>query len=389
MPVWHELTEEWREAEDLVVIGITQEQHPDRCRLFAQWHGIDWPILWDPLNLTGMSVVPVFTAIDEHGIVQATKVRPSTFEETFLRAEFAAPEETPKYVPRIHAKLLDEKAPSLQRAYAQLLWGGDKYLDEAVTFLSKNKDPKPEELFRLGVAQRLRYDSAKTRPGDFQGSIDSWTGALRMNPNQYIWRRRIQQYGPRLDKPYPFYDWVSEAQAALRESGVEPYPIVVPLTGTEIADGTRAGLAAAEGSKQPDADAKIERDEHSLVGIEGAVALHTGGRRAPQRSSARAHLTLRPNAKKDVHWTNDAGACVVWVDTPEGWVVERNLFQLEAPAKATSSEVRRIDFEISFPDDHKIGGKLKGYALYYVCEGESGKCVYKRQDFELTVGAVN
>ena len=45
MPVWHELTKEARKAGELVLLGVIQEQHPDRCRLFAQWKGFDWPIL--------------------------------------------------------------------------------------------------------------------------------------------------------------------------------------------------------------------------------------------------------------------------------------------------------------------------------------------------------
>ena len=52
MPVWHGLTKELVERGELVVIGITQEQHPDRCALFARWKGLDFPILWDPFNLT-------------------------------------------------------------------------------------------------------------------------------------------------------------------------------------------------------------------------------------------------------------------------------------------------------------------------------------------------
>jgi len=387
VPVWHELTKAWREAGDLTVIGITQEQHPDRCRLYAQWQGIDWPILWDPLNLTGLTVVPVLTAIDEHGVVRQSNARAENFEESFLRAEFTAPESVPEQTLSVHRKLLESAVRSPERAYAQLLWGGAGLLDEAVDYLASNNDPTPELLFRRGVGERLRYDSSKTRAADFQASIDSWSGALRMQPNQYIWRRRIQQYGPRLDKPYPFYDWVSLAQAELRERGAEPFPIAVPLTGAEIAEGTREALDAAEGSKQPDAGGEIDRDTGGLIAIEGAVAPHTGGRRAPKRRSARAHVTLRPNAKKKVHWTNDAGASQVWVDTPDGWVLERNLFDLETPASATSDEVRRIDFELSLPTDFEGPEMLSGYVLYYVCEGESGKCVYLRQDFELTVGS--
>ena len=29
--------------------------------------------------------------------------------------------------------------------------------------------------------------------------------------------------------------------------------------------------------------------------------------------------------------------------------------------------------------------RLKAYALYYVCEGENGLCLYRRQDFEVPV----
>ena len=52
------------------MLGIIQEQHPDRCRLFMQWKGMSWPILVDSLNLLNTSVVPQTLAIDEHGIVR-------------------------------------------------------------------------------------------------------------------------------------------------------------------------------------------------------------------------------------------------------------------------------------------------------------------------------
>ena len=57
-PVWHELTAPLRASGELVLVGITEEQHPDRCALFAQWQGFDWPILWDPFNLTRSAAVP-------------------------------------------------------------------------------------------------------------------------------------------------------------------------------------------------------------------------------------------------------------------------------------------------------------------------------------------
>ena len=74
--------------------------------------------------------------------------------------------------------------------------------------------------FRLGVAQRFQFDSSGgARTEDFQQAAEAWTRALASNPNQYIWRRRIQQYGPGLDKPYPFYDWVTQARDAIEARG--------------------------------------------------------------------------------------------------------------------------------------------------------------------------
>ena len=84
MPVWHGLTKELVERGELVVIGITQEQHPDRCALFARWKGLDFPILWDPFNLTGVDAVPVLTAVDEHGIVRLTRPDPRRFQEQIV-----------------------------------------------------------------------------------------------------------------------------------------------------------------------------------------------------------------------------------------------------------------------------------------------------------------
>ena len=70
-------------------------------------------------------------------------------------------------------------------------------------------------------------DSVTSQAGDFQAAVDHWGAALRLNPNQYIYRRRIQQYGPRLTKPYPFYDWIKQARSDIAARG-----------GTSLARGT-------------------------------------------------------------------------------------------------------------------------------------------------------
>lgn len=56
------------------MVGIIQEQHPDRCRLFMQWKQMDWPILVDSLNLLEVTAVPITLTIDEHGIIRTRVV---------------------------------------------------------------------------------------------------------------------------------------------------------------------------------------------------------------------------------------------------------------------------------------------------------------------------
>ena len=51
---------------------------------------------------------------------------------------------------------------------------------------------------------------------------------------------------------------------------------------------------------------------------------------------------------------------------------------------ATSGELKTLSFEVTLPagEDELV---LPGYALYYVCEGAEGTCLYLRQDFEVVV----
>jgi tetratricopeptide (TPR) repeat protein len=97
-------------------------------------------------------------------------------------------------------------------------------------------DPSDKNsLFRLGVAYRMRHESTWRRNGDFQSAVESWGRALALDPNQYIWRRRIEQYGPRLTKPYAFYDWVEQAKAEILRRGETPARLSVEPYGSELA----------------------------------------------------------------------------------------------------------------------------------------------------------
>ena len=123
-------------------------------------------------------------------------------------------------------------------ADALALWGGSDSIDQTIAAYQEVAERNPDDgmtHFRLGVAYRMRYDSQERREGDFQTAIDEWSAALALDPNQYIWRRRVQQYGPRLDKPYPFYDWVPAARDEIVARGEQPVPLVVEPRGSEFA----------------------------------------------------------------------------------------------------------------------------------------------------------
>ncbi len=81
--------QEWVREGKLVVLGIAQEQHPDRCQLFAQWQKLNWPILHDPINVMQVRGVPIEVAIDERGIVRNIRPNLKTFEEKFIDKAFA------------------------------------------------------------------------------------------------------------------------------------------------------------------------------------------------------------------------------------------------------------------------------------------------------------
>lgn len=359
------------------MIGITQEQHPDRCRLFAQWQQLDFPILWDPFNLTDSKVVPNFIAIDEHGIVRSTKAKLESFEADFLDVEFPAPAE-------IGPQSFVDGACSCPGGHhftspIGFLTSGERY-DESVAELERLANEFPDRArpaFRAGVAFRLRYDSKDHQPNDFQAALDYWNKALALEPNQYIWRRRIQQYGPRMDKPYPFYSWVADARVAITERGETPIPLIADLTGAELAEPRRDESKTDESPTDPDAEGRITRDQRALVAIETAVAFDT----SKEGVEASIHVSLRPNALLDSHWNHEAGsAVVVWIGGEEPALLA---FAVRDDV-ASSSEVVRLNVDRHFPPGTaKL--RLPAYALYYVCEGIDGKCLYLRQDFEVAV----
>jgi len=377
----------------LVVLGVTQEQHPDRCRLFAQWQRFDWPILWDPINLLESSAVPVVVAIDEHGIVRRTRPRPETFEEEFVSRVFpddapavAATQARPPDLDELRQQAARQDSGGAWREFgdALVLWSQPRRLDEAVEAYSRARQLQPLDgraAFRLGVALRMRHESPDSRPADFQHAVAAWDRALTLDPNQYIWRRRIQQYGPRLAKPYAFYDWVEQARRDIAVRGEQPVTLAVDPYGAEIAQPSRSFAPGGDDARSPDPDHKIVRDHEPLIDIEAAVvpARITAG------SAARVHLTFRPRAEKQAHWNNEAEPLRFWLDLPDGWQASQRLLTSEQGDLPTSSETRRLDVEVQTPVSAGGSAELHGYALFHVCEGVNGVCQFLRQDVTLRV----
>lgn len=385
------------------MVGIIQEQHPDRCRLFAQWHGFDWPILNDPINLIPTRAVPVVVAIDEHGVVQSTRPRPDWVRNEFIKTDYPEPASKPgpatddvRFVPRPTPAQLAKPRPSLKTAMATVVWGGAlyrqtvpgsdvrrdaaKYFDTAISLYDGVLAKEPENAvahFGRGVALRMRSESSRRQSSDFQEAVNAWGRALDLDPNHYIYRRRIQQYGPRLTKPYPFYDWVTKARSEIAGRGEKPVKLEVEPGGAEIAKPSRSFDITAD-AVNPDPNGQVNRDTKQLI----QISTVTVPARTKPGGTVRLHLSFRPAS--GVHWNNEAEPVQVWVDPPPGGTLQKTLSTLPLARTAESSEVRRTEIEV------KIGVNsaplhLQGYALYYACEEETGTCMFLRQDFRIQV----
>ncbi len=383
VPGWHEATREWQRGGELQQVGIIQEQHPDRARLFMQWKDMGWPILIDSLDLLETTVVPMTLLIDEYGVIR--QIQPPRDDLQGLREDFIdAGFEPADATPAMNEGSLPEMTSEAAAAVEAYLWSASDDPDAVIAAFEGAVAADPDHgytLFRTGVAYRWRYDSPAARPGDFQRAVQYWERALDVDPNNYIWRRRIQQYGPRLTKPYPFYDWVTTARDEIRERGEEPAPLIVEPGGAEFARPEESFTVEDVAIEPPELDDRIYRDNGEYVAVEATVVPGTIGPGA----SARAHVSFVPNEDIQAHWNNEVDDLIFWVEAPEGWQLDRRAVTVPNPPETVSSEPRRIELEIKAPDAASGRYQLPGYALYYVCEDVNGICLYRRQDVSLAV----
>ncbi|MDQ7025239.1 MAG: hypothetical protein Q9P01_04095 [Anaerolineae bacterium] len=345
-----------------------------------QWKQMDWSFMIDPFNLLNLRVVPVTLAIDAHGIIRVVHPlldRVADFEELFVNTTFDTPQEQLKseLEPLVNQMQSDE-------AVKLALWEDASHLDEALSIAEKalSQQATDRTHFNLGVIYRMRYDSLYRQAGDFAKAVNHWTAALNLDPNNYIWRRRIQQYGPRLDKPYPFYDWIPEAREVILQRGETPLTLTVEPNGAEFATPMSDFSSNGNNQTDPDPEKRIYQDDAPLIDVEMTIVPPhvTAG------DSVRVHVILRP--REVAHWNNEVDEILLWVNTPDGWIVGENLLTVPNPQQAESQETRHFEFEVRTPQNAKSSEMmLSTYALYYVCEDENGVCLYRRRDIEIPI----
>ncbi|ANM32162.1 hypothetical protein ABI59_08960 [Acidobacteria bacterium Mor1] len=377
-----------------------------------QWKQMDWPLMVDSLNLLEVTVVPVTVAIDEHGIVRHVGLRQrdaANIGELFVDKTYPAPGDSSdgessktggkeagdggdrrraasRDISRLKAEAIRSGTADAWRAYAEqlVLWGGERRVSEAIdayrSAVALDADHGYTH-FRLAAASRMRYDSPEGEATDFSDAIEHWSRALEIDPNNYIWRRRIQQYGPRQAKPYPFYDWVAEARDAISAREEEPLPLVVEPAGAELTSPQREFQADASEVGEPDPGGKVTRDQGRFIEVEKVVVPE----KVAPGQSVRVHLEFRPNEQTGTHWNNEARELAVWIDPPEGWQVDRRRLTVPIPRERISDEPRRVEFEVQVPAGAEKGVRLPVYAVYYVCEDIDGTCLYRRHDIPVRI----
>lgn len=360
-----------------------------------QWQEIDWPLLWDPFNLLEFPVVPVTYLLDPYGKVLLVQPLLDRVEDILDRiadlpartGESPDTGQTPsESTPGTGEAPVADADPQTwsDHAVSLALWGATDRIDEAVNAGARAVDGSeyPVHWFRRGVVLRMRYDSEFRQTGDFADAVNAWTRALDADPNQYIWRRRLQQYGPRLAKPYPFYNWVPQARKDIQSRGENPIELVVEPHGAEYAQ--PASEVQTEGSAdkatEPDPETRVQADNRGLIEVETVVIPS-----APRPGdSARIHLILTPDHTRHAHWNNEAGYSELWVDPPPGWEIDGNHQHLPVGTGDVSDETRHLELEVAVPDTAETE-TLNGHLLYYVCEGAAGVCVYLRQNLEILI----
>ena len=182
-------------------------------------------------------------------------------------------------------------------------------------------------------------------------------------------------------KPYSFYDWIHEARKAIADRGETPVRLDAGPGGAEFASPSQS-FAVAQSEANPDPDEKIHQDSDRLIQVESTAV--PGCVRPGE--AVRVHVWLRPDKTRNAHWNNEAEELFLWAEAPEGWQIDQAFHRYPLPSAPVSVEPRKIEFEV------KTSAKttsplytIRGYVLYSICEEDKGRCLYRRQNFEVKV----
>lgn len=374
MPGWHARTKDLVKGGKLLVAGLAPEQHGDRMALFLQWKGMqDMPVMLDSFNLLGLKAVPTTVLIDESGLIRFRN--PSKEElNRFLdlpAAEVGTASRAPRPVPAMAG--LDQPNLALEHLMTRVP-------------NAPGMEPDATLLFQFGVAFRKRFDSPLRGEGDFAQAVDCWRKALELDPSNYIWRRRLQQYGPRLDKPYPFYNWIVQARKDITARGDTPLPLVTEPTGAEIAHpaGKSADKEAAKIPPHPDPDNKLPRETGAFFSFEHTVVPHT----SKPGSAVRVFVETRPLNGHNAKWNDEAGLSSIRVVSPKGWTAQPAWLPLRPSGPDALTETRRVEFELRRKKDAPSPDappECTVQVFTHVCHGREGTCEFRRRDVPIVL----
>lgn len=370
--MWYKTAKPYLEAGDFAILGVVQEQHAERAQLYKQWKQYDFPIAQDATTELKLDKVPIPVLIDQFGVVRKVGARPQELA-SFIKKDFEPPSEETNVAEKTDPEItaLIRQGNEVMRAES-----GVDY-EKAIAMFGKAVELESnhgEALFSLGVAYRMRFDDSGN-PEDFANASKNWGLALKSNPNQYIWRRRIEQYGPRLAKPYPFYDWIEKANKEIAKRGERPIALKVALTGTEVTS-PRAPVKD-EQVENPDPESKITQDE-KFVNVT-ATCVPSAAR---DKSRMRVHLHCNIKGAK---WNHEAPPMQVWVNESSSGTPESRLIEFTGPRSADSmADPKTIDFEFRLTDKDQQNKKVQGFVLFHSCD-DSGVCYYLRKDFDLPI----
>ena len=336
---------------------------------------MEWPVMIDSLNLIEVTAVPITLLIDQSGVIRFKNPKDAELDQ-FLATEYPnSPAPEPVTWPQ-----------ELANAVAAVNSGGPSEISAAHEAYENIAEKSPRQWFQYGVLSRKRFDSPDAETDDFADAVTAWSKALAGEPRQYIWRRRIQQYGPRLDKPYPFYDWIPEARESIAGRGEEPIQLVTEPSGAEFA--VPGEVASSQSEKpHPDPQKQLPDDQKGLVSVTTVAVPSTDAK----KPGWRIHLTFTPNPTLDAHWNNENGPMKVWLDSSDSWEpVDKFMHREVATApenlkSATSTEARHLEFEILPAAKETVPEKVSGNAYIYICEGATGTCMYLRKSFTVKV----